>query len=89
MQMFVSHRKHTYRPPRPVSVIDLLLYMHMMFVLHRRHTFRPPWPVTGITLLYFSLDVLSLLPIYVYIAVGIIAHNLLATVETTETTEAN
>jgi hypothetical protein len=37
--MIVSHRKHTYRPPRPVTGIVLLLYMQMMFEPHRKHTY--------------------------------------------------
>jgi hypothetical protein len=34
-----------YRPPQPVTEIDLLLHMHM-FVPHRKHSYGPPWPVT-------------------------------------------
>jgi hypothetical protein len=50
--MFVPHRKHAYRTPRPVSGIALLFYMQIIFVLHRKHTYGPPRPVTGISLLY-------------------------------------
>jgi hypothetical protein len=46
--MFGHHRKHTYRPPLPVTVLALLCYMEIMLAPHRKH--RPPRPVTGIAL---------------------------------------
>jgi hypothetical protein len=50
--MLVSHRKHTYEPPRPVTVIALFFIMWIMFVSHRKHTYGNPRPVTGIALLH-------------------------------------
>jgi hypothetical protein len=37
--MIVPHRKHIYRPPRPVTVIALLIYIYIyiMFVPHRKY----------------------------------------------------
>jgi hypothetical protein len=34
--MFAPHRKHTDGPPRPVTGIALLSYMHLMFVPHSK-----------------------------------------------------
>jgi hypothetical protein len=35
--MFVPHRKYTYVPPQPVTVIDLLIFMFMIFIPQRKH----------------------------------------------------
>jgi hypothetical protein len=43
--MFVPYRKHTSRPPRPVTGIAL--------VPHGKHTYRPSRPVIGISLLLY------------------------------------
>jgi hypothetical protein len=50
--MFVSHWKHTYRPPRPVKGIALLFYTEK-FVPQSKHIFGLPGPVTGIALLFY------------------------------------
>jgi hypothetical protein len=49
--MIVPHRKHTYRPPRPVAGISTFLYVHDVRT-SQEITYRPPRPVTGITLIF-------------------------------------
>jgi hypothetical protein len=49
--MFVTHRKHEYVLPRPVTKIDLLLYVDDVLP-NSKHTYWPTRSVTGITLLF-------------------------------------
>jgi hypothetical protein len=40
--MLLPHKKHTYRPPWPVTGIFLHFYMQIMFVPQRKHTYGSP-----------------------------------------------
>jgi hypothetical protein len=50
--MFVPHRKHTYEPPRYVTMIVLLFCRYRKFEPHRKHTYESHELLRGYLYLY-------------------------------------